>query len=117
MYHASDIRLPPGTRIPVEMQIAGKNAIYDGKNVPSTDSHYLEAEKWMSVSKPGSSQPGLIIRTPPVAKAIPVDNAPPPPGTAAPQPTVAETGIFLSREDIEELIALLRVKSKVSLVR
>lgn len=116
VYEASDIRLPPGTRLPVEMTLTGKNAIYEGKSVNSTDPHYLMAEKWL----PGS-KPGVIIRTPPVPKALPVDALKPQAdGTPAPLPVPAantETGIFLSREDIEELFALVSRGSKLSLVR
>ncbi|HRH97147.1 MAG TPA: LysM peptidoglycan-binding domain-containing protein [Prosthecobacter sp.] len=119
VYQAKDIRLPPGLRLPVEMQIAGKNAIYDGKPVISTDPNYIDAEKWF----PGTKA-GISLRTPPVARALPVEE----PKTAskksgttaaaipAPAPS-AETGIFLAREDIEELFALVSRGSKLSLVR
>ncbi|MDZ4404552.1 LysM peptidoglycan-binding domain-containing protein [Prosthecobacter sp.] len=121
VYDAKDIRLPPGTRLPVEMEIAGKNAIFDGKPVISTDPNYMEADKWIPGSKAGVS-----LRTPPVARALPVEEpkAPSrkkeltPAATPAPVPTeAAETGIFLAREDIEELFALVRKGSKLSLVR
>lgn len=120
LYEARDIRLPPGTRLPVEMELAGRNATFDGKTILSTDPNYAAAEKWISGTKAG-----VIIRTPPVAKAIPVEEpkaavakgaspaATPPPAPSA----AAETGIFLSREDIEELFALVRRGSKLSLVR
>ncbi len=110
VYEAKEVHLPPGTRLPVEMEIAGKNAIYEGKPVLPTDPHYVEADKWIP-----STKPGVIIRTPPVAKATPVDDSPevPDPAPAA----AAETGIFLSREDLEELFALIRKGSKLSLVR
>ncbi|HEY1050090.1 MAG TPA: LysM peptidoglycan-binding domain-containing protein, partial [Prosthecobacter sp.] len=132
-YQAKDIRLPPGTRVPLETKLAGKNASIDGKTVPSTDSNYAAAEKWISAQKPG-----IVIRTPPephVPKALPVESAtgsnkdkgkksgktakgrspdpmPPPP------PSVdSETGIFLPREDIEEIFALVRTGSTLSFKR
>lgn len=121
VYDAKDIRLPAGTRLPVQMEIAGKNAVYDGKATSSTDPHYLDAEKWIAGTKSG-----IVISTPPVARALPVEEskatpakkgsspaATPPPAPAA----AAETGIFLAREDIEELFALVRKGSKLSLVR
>jgi LysM repeat protein len=127
VYEAKDIRLPPGTRLPVEIKLAGKNSVYDGKQVNSTDPNYVDAEKWIAGTKSGIS-----IRTPPVARALPVEEpkepAPAPKKTSAqaaspaampapaPAPT-AETGIFLAREDIEELFALVRRGSKLSLVR
>ncbi|MFO1482290.1 MAG: LysM peptidoglycan-binding domain-containing protein [Verrucomicrobiaceae bacterium] len=115
-YQAKDIRLPPGARLPMEMEIAGKTALYDGKQVAPTDPAYIDADK----SFPGTKA-GLSIRTPPVAKAIPIEE----PKSKAkgavaaiPTPsTSAETGIFLDREDIEELFALLRKGSKLSLMR
>lgn len=123
VYNAKDIRLPPGMRLPVEMTIAGKNSIFDGKPVVSTDPNYVDAEKWFDGTKSGIS-----LRTPPVARAQPIEE-PKAPATAskksappaampapAPAPT-AETGIFLAREDIEELFALVRKGSKLSLVR
>jgi LysM repeat protein len=123
IYNAKDIRLPPGMRLPVEMTIAGKNSIFDGKPVVSTDPNYVDAEKWFAGTKSGIS-----IRTPPVARAQPVEEpkaaaaAPkksiPPAAMPAPAPAAtAETGIFLAREDIEELFALVRKGSKLSLVR
>ncbi|MCB1278248.1 LysM peptidoglycan-binding domain-containing protein [Prosthecobacter sp.] len=127
IYQAKDINLPPGTRLPVEMQIAGKNAIYDGKAVGSTEIKHVDAEKWLAGTKAGIS-----IRTPPVARALPVEEPKAAPKNAkkstttpaaasampAPPPSpAAETGIFLSREDIEELFALVSRGSKLSLVR
>ncbi|WP_395744148.1 LysM peptidoglycan-binding domain-containing protein [Prosthecobacter sp.] len=129
-YDAKDVRLPSGMRLPVEMTISGKNSIYDNKPVLSTDPKYLEAEKWFSGKKNGSNTT-ISIRTPPVARALPVEEpaktpaakksghsaaAPPAMPAPAPSPT-AETGIFLAREDIEELFALVRNGSKLSLVR
>ncbi|MFZ2281462.1 MAG: LysM peptidoglycan-binding domain-containing protein [Prosthecobacter sp.] len=123
VYNAKDIRLPPGMRLPVEMTIAGKNSIFDGKPVVSTDPNYVDAEKWFAGTKSGIS-----LRTPPVARALTVEEpkvpAPAPKKSGAPAampapapaPT-AETGIFLAREDIEELFALVRKGSKLSLVR
>lgn len=117
VYNAKDIRLLPGMRLPVEMTIAGKNSIFDGKPVLSTDPNYSDAEKWFVGTKSGIS-----IRTPPVARALPVEDpkAPNPKKSAtaaampAPAPT-AETGIFLAREDIEELFALVRKGSTLRL--
>lgn len=123
VYNAKDIRLTPGMRLPVEMEISGKNAVFDGKQLTSTDPNYLQADKWMSGTKGGIS-----IRTPPVARAIPVEepkaaasskkkSATPAAIAAPPSAAEAETGIFLAREDIEEIFALVRVRSKLSLVR
>lgn len=120
VYDAKDVRLPPGTRLPVEMELAGKNATHEGKTILSTDPNYAAAEKWISGTKAG-----VIIRTPPVVKATPAEEpkaavakGSSPDAMPAPAPSAAaETGIFLSREDIEELFALVRKGSKLSLVR
>ncbi len=117
VYNAKDIRLPPGMRLPVEMTIAGKNSIFDGKSVLSTDPNYIDAEKWFACTKSGIS-----IRTPPVARVVPVEDSKAsspkksatPAAMPAPAPT-AETGIFLAREDIEELFALVRKGSTLRL--
>jgi hypothetical protein len=125
VYEAKDIRLPPGMRLPVELSVAGKNSIYDGKTVLATDPNYVAAEKWIACTKHGTNA-NLSIRTPPVARAMPVEEpkaashkkTSSPAAMPAPAPAAtAETGIFLAREDIEELFALVRKGSKLSLVR
>ena len=113
IYEAKDIRLPATVRVPAQVEITGKNAQLNGKNLLPTDEDYPATEKWLSGTR------GIMIRTPPVPKALPV----PPPskdGSMAPVPDLdesSETGIFLSRADIEELFALVRRGSKLSLVR
>ena len=126
VYNAKDIRLPPGLRLPVEMTVVGKNSVFDSKPVLSTDPNYVDAEKWFSGKKNGSTTT-ISIRTPPVAKALPVEEpkaasaskkSATPDAMPAPVPApTAETGIFLAREDIEELFALVRNGSKLRLVR
>ncbi len=119
-YPAVDIRLPPSMKVPAEMEIKGKSAVSDGKSVLSTDPRYVDAEKWL----PGS-RTGVVLRTPPVAKAIPV--AVPEPETKSkksdPSPVVdlieiaPDTGVFLDRADLEELFALVRNSSKLYFIR
>jgi LysM domain len=114
-YQAFDVRLPPNTRVPAEMEIGVKQALVDGKGVVSTDPRYIEAEKWV----PGT-KPGVFFRTVPVAKAVVVvDEArPKAKGAAAPeQPVALETGVFMVPEDLEELFALVRKGSKLRFVR
>lgn len=111
-YQASNIRLPTGMKIPVDMEIKGKSAVLDGKAVLSTDLRYAEADKWL----PGS-RTGVVLRTPPPVKAVPV------PDPAAPAPSVPdlvegpESGVFLAREDLEEMFALVRNGSKLYFIR
>lgn len=115
-YQAFDVRLPPGMRVPVEMEIGVKQALVDGKAVPSTDPRYIEAEKWVPASKPG-----VFFRTVPVARAVVVTEEARPQqgkgGAAGEQPAALESGIFMSGDDLEELFALLRKGSKLRLVR
>jgi LysM repeat protein len=124
-YHASDLRLPPSMKVPApEMEIKGKSAVADGKSVLSTDPRYVDAEKWL----PGS-RAGVVLRTPPVAKAVPiaapVDAAKKKAGTVAVAPDsfdplieiAPETGVFLDRADLEELFALVRNGSKLYFIR
>ena len=124
-YQAEDVRLPTGLKIPAEMEIKGKSAVAEGKQVLSTDPRYVDAEKWL----PGS-RAGVVLRTTPVAKAVPV--AEPPPAAKTSKGAVAkaneatndfsldegpESGVFLSRADLEELFALVRNGSKLYFVR
>ncbi len=118
-YLAVDLRLPPTMKVPAEMEIKGKSAVTEGKSVLSTDPRYVDAEKWL----PGS-RAGVVLRTPPVAKAIPIAPATEPEskktsaGTAADLIEVApDTGVFLDRADLEELFALVRNSSKLYFIR
>jgi len=116
-YKAFDVRLPPGARVPVEMEIGVKQALVDGRGVLSTDPRYIEAEKWV----PGS-KPGIFFRRVPIAKAVVVADEPKTQakaGIAEPQgePVAPESGIFMTGEDLEELFALVRKGSKLRIVR
>ena len=114
-YQTFDVRLPPNTRVPAEMEIGVKQALVDGKGIVSTDPRYIEAEKWV----PGT-KPGIFFRTVPVAKAVVVVDDPKPKakGGAAPeQPVALETGVFMAPDDLEELFALVRKGSKLRFVR
>lgn len=112
-YLAADIRLPPGLKVPAEMEIKGKSAIADGKSVLSTDPRYIDADKWL----PGS-RTGVVLRTPPPVKATPVTAEAAAPKSGAVEPVVSqESGVFLQRSDLEELFALVRNGSKLYFVR
>ncbi len=120
-YNAFDVRLPPGMRVPAEMEIGVKQALVDGKAVVSTDPRHIAAEKWV----PGSKA-GVFFRTVPIAKAVVVVDEPKPAarasakggGSAVPeQPVALETGIFMAADDLEELFALVRKGSKLRFVR
>ncbi|MEN3939704.1 LysM peptidoglycan-binding domain-containing protein [Prosthecobacter sp. SYSU 5D2] len=114
-YLAQEIRLPAGVRVPAEMEIKGKSAVKDGKVLLTTDLHYAEADKWL----PGSRS-GVVLRTPPKPKAVAVAE-PAAENQAAPAvPDLEdgpEPGIFLAREDLEEMFALVRNGSKLYIIR
>ena len=105
-YTAIDVRLPPNMRVPAELTIGLKSATLAGKAVPSTDPRYVDAEKWIPATKSG-----LIMRTIPAARPV-VEGAP----TGQPQ-EAAEYGIFLRREDLDEIYALTRAGAKLTIVR
>lgn len=125
-YQAFDVRLPPGVRAPVEMEVGVKQAVIDGKAVAATDPRYVLAEKWVP-----STKPGVLFRTVPVAKAVPVVETPPPAaksgkgagkgaakgGAADASSAAPESGVFMAPDDLEELFALVRKGSKLRLVR
>ncbi|SKB06925.1 LysM domain-containing protein [Prosthecobacter debontii] len=113
-YKALDIRLPSAVRIPADMEIKGKSAVADGKPVLSTDPRYSEAEKWLPASRTG-----VVLRTLPVVKAPSVPSPTPGhPASAVPELEVApESGVFLAREDLEEMFALVYNGSKLYFVR
>lgn len=111
-YQAAEVRLPPGLRAPAEMEIRGKAAVAEGKAVLSTDPRYVEADKWLPASRAG-----VVLRTqPPVKPAAPVAAAEP--GAApADLDDAPEPGVFLAREDLEEIFALVRNGSKLYFIR
>lgn len=120
-YNAADLRLPPGMKAPAEMEIKGKSAVAEGKQVLSTDPRYVDSEKWL----PGS-RAGIVLRTIPVKKALPVPEAPAPKAKKGAAPATnadvlieeaPETGVFLDRADLEELFALVRNGSKLHFIR
>lgn len=124
-YTAKDIELPSSIRPPAAFEIGTKSAQFEGKAILATDPHYHEAEKWIPAHRPKAANVSFAFRVPPVAKAIPVVESPAAPAkdgtpaTTAPtaMPPPPETGIFLAREDVEELFALMRRGSKVEVAR
>lgn len=112
-YQASEVRLPPSMKVPAEMEIKGKAAIAEGKSILSTDPRYINADKWL----PGS-RTGVVLRTPPAAKAVPAPVVSPGGKSDVAEPApVQESGIFLDHGDLEELFALVRNGSKLYFVR
>lgn len=108
-YPAVDVRLPTGFRLPAEIKLGTKSASLDGKPVTATEAAYLEAEKLI----PGS-KPGVVLRTVPVARAVEAKAEPE--GDVDPAVGI-ESGIFLKREDLEEVFAMARSGASLKLVK
>lgn len=119
-YPAEDVRLPAGVRVPADLEIKGKSAMMDGKAVLSTDPSYTMADKWLPGSRPGSSHSVVALRPPPAPKAAsaPAKDKKAAADDNAPEfDTGPEPGVFLAREDIEEMFALIRNGSKLYFTR
>ena len=110
-YTALGLKLPPGMKVPNELEVTSKSAIIDGKAANPVTAEFVRAEKRIIVGKNNNSA-GLLLRTPPVAKAVePGQNS------ATDETAASNTGIFLAREDLEELYPILRKGAKISLVQ
>lgn len=139
-YQALEVKLPAGMKVPTEIAINDKAAWVRGKRVLSTDSEFMTADKWLMGSKPGftiCAQPQAkstgdsihvvavkATKHPVSVKAIPLkkptndklvmesrddDHE----GTNS----IPQTGVFLPREDVEELFTIIRIQTPVKLVR
>ena len=113
-FPAVDVRLPPGFRVPSEMKLGGKSATVDEKSVSSFDPRYPMADKWVPGEKAGA-----LFRPVPRARVVAEDTPTTPAkaegaesGMGPPQ----EYGIFLAREDLEEIFALARQGAKLRIV-
>jgi LysM repeat protein len=120
-YPIQTLRLPSSLKAPAELQIDGKFAQHATKVVDTRDLHYPEADKWLPAtraSSKGAKGPGTLIRSLPKLTSAPINKdkkaTSAPPELADP---ATETGLFLSRNDLEEVFALVRNGSKLYLVR
>lgn len=130
-YPALDVKLPPGTKVPFETKVSDKAAWVRGKRVSTLSADFMGADKWLVAEKANFN-----IRALP--KARPVEAAPAlVKGRAAKGRTKAETlagttvddddvdvtaampvtGVFLPREDIEELFTIIRTQTPLKVVR
>lgn len=126
---------PPG-----ELTVHDKAAWVEGKRVLSTDSHFNSADKWLMSSRVGFNiralpqatalsgqstiiQPKSLSSTsnkttpkPPAKNSkpasLPVSNVQEDESTAAP-----ESGVFLAREDTEELFTIIRTGTKIRVIK
>jgi hypothetical protein len=110
-YNALDVKLPPMMKVPSELEVNSNSAIFDNKSANPVTADFVRAEKRIIASK-GANAAGLMIRTPPVAKAIVEGEK-----AGNDDNPVTNTGLFLAREDIEEIFPVLRKGSKFSLVQ
>jgi LysM domain len=109
-YPAVEVKLPVGFRVPAEVKLATKSASLDGKPVAASEAAYLEAEKVI----PAANRPGVVFRSVPVAKAVEVASEGK--GAEAADP-VPEFGIFLLKEDLEEVFAMARSGASLKIVK
>jgi LysM repeat protein len=132
---------PPG-----ELTLNDKAAWVDGKRVAPTNSHFISADKWLMGSRAGFNIRALPAAKPVDAptthttSTTTASTAKPPKSTTHPvkipkpvkvaKPVMAafededdataavpETGVFLAREDIEELFTIIRPGTKVRVVK
>jgi LysM repeat protein len=107
-YPAVDVRLPAGFRVPAEVKLATKSASLDGKPVAASDEAYLDAEKVI----PAANRPGVVLRTVPVARVESGEGKGSEVASLTPQ-----FGIFMLREDLEEVFAMARTGASLKLVK
>ncbi len=131
-YQAIDIKLPPGMRVPADLKIAAKSAWLGGKQVNVLSPEFVEAEKSLNAE---ANRVNLPIRALPRAKPVAPAAAPVAPKAptgkgkgkkGAANPAAADdddpveqvvTGVFLAREDVEELYTIIRTQTPVKVVR
>jgi LysM repeat protein len=130
---------PPG-----ELILNDKAAWVDGRRVAASDPHFLAADKWLMGSKPGfniralpsakpvggppiittatTNAPAKAPKTTRPSKSPKAAKAVKPVMSGAdteddPEEALPETGVFLAREDIEELFTIIRPGTKVRVVK
>lgn len=132
-YIALDVKLPASTKVPFETKVSDKAAWVKGKRVSTLSADFMSADKWIVGEKSNFN-----IRALPKAKpveAAPVQAAPTKgksskkargeamAGTSVEDDDVdvtaamPVTGVFLPREDIEELFTIIRTQTPLKVVR
>ena len=134
-YLALDVKLPHGAKVPFETKISDKAAWVKGKRVSSLSAEFISADKWLVGEKSNFN-----IRSLPKAKPVDAVQVAPPEakgkssskgkakGEVAAGSSVDEddvdvtasipvTGVFLPREDIEELFTIIRTQTPLKVVR
>ncbi len=139
-YQAIDVKLPSSVKAPSEITINDKAAWMRGKRVLSTDSEFMTADKWLMGSKPGfticaqsqakSAEDSIQVVVAKSSKTLAPVKLPTPKRDATDKSpmenkeddhiainSVPQTGVFLPREDIEELFTLIRTQTPVKVLR
>jgi len=137
-YQALDVKLPFGVKAPTELTLNDKAAWIGGRRVLSTDPQFMNSDKWLMANKPGfniRAQP-QAKPVPPAQTVVPATKQPAAKGKGKKGSTdmasavaeadndsvdgtagVPETGVFVPREDAEELFTIIRTGAKVRVVR
>jgi len=139
-YQALEVKLPFNVKAPSEMTVNDKAAWVGGRRVVSTDPQFMNADKWLMGNKAGfnvralpQAKPVTDVQTVVPANAKgkaksktskkPSDNdfssavANADTDTVDGTAGVPETGVFLPREDTEELFTIIRTGTKLKVVR
>lgn len=132
-YQALDVRLPPGMKAPAETVIQAKSAWNNGKAITSENPLFISSDKWLVGLKAGFNIRGmpkakpLVDKTAASAQTSATGKAKSKSGPKAASKLVdvddddlagiPETGVFLAREDIEELFTIIRTQTKLFVAR
>lgn len=133
-YIALDVKLPATTKVPFETKVSDKAAWVKGKRVSTLSAEFMSSDKWIVGEKSNFN-----IRALPKAKPVEAAPAQPAPttkgkgkgkqkGEAMAGTSVDDddldvtaampvTGVFLPREDIEELFTIIRTQTPLKVVR
>lgn len=131
-YPALDVKIPANVKIPFETKIGDKVAWVRGNRVSSTSAEFMNADKWLVENK-GFNIRALPKAKPITPKAVPVaasgkGKSGKARGAVLEGTTVDDdsvdasaslpaTGVFLPREDIEELFTIIRTQTPFKVVR
>lgn len=99
-YAIVDHHLPPDCRAPVSTSVSERVAWWENRPINFTDKNYMNCSKWLRTGKIG-----LFLRH--------VDSGADDGGSVAARPY----GVMLEKPDLEELFTILRVGSRVDLVK
>lgn len=116
-YHAVDVRLPPSIKAPAELVISGRAAWSGGKLVQFNQPQFFAADKWLMGNRKGSTTGGINIRPVPLAKPVALQNGEKNKSEFDDLDNAPEPGIFLLREDVEELFTITRAGTVLKILR